>query len=252
MSKYILIILLTISAYIVCDDKKPKDSDKETKEVKEIVVSHNAEDIAKIIRLNEKEMDVYLATLIDLNRSDASRNEIVNLLRRSDCTKLEQKLIELLDNKDEKERFRSYIIQHLGVSLKNLQDNKIKDDIQKILRKYMEGEVDSLKGEAYLALLEVKDEFALKFLKDTIKQGPDITFLKLSIRYAFLLGLTDQIIEVRKYLKHENKVIQMTAIHYLGQWKDKTSEEKIKELLNSPDSQIKESAALAIELINKK
>lgn len=165
---------------------------------------------------------------------------------------MELKLIQLLDEKEEKDRFKSYIIQHLGVSLKNIQDAKEKENIQKVLKKYMEGDSDILKGEAYLALLEVKDENAIKFLKDNIKLGNDVILLKLSIRYAFLLGLTDQMAEVRKYLKHENKVIQMTAIHYLGQWKDKESEATIKELSNSTDSQIKESAILAIKMINTK
>lgn len=241
MIKYLLLLLLVTFAFINCDEKKEK----------EIVALTNAEDIAKVIRLNSKEIDVYIIALGEASRGDAARNEIINLLRRSDCKSLVDTLLPILEEKKETERFKSYIIQHLGVSLKEVSDKKSNENILNVLKKYMASNIDSLKGEAFLALLEVKDEDALKFLTECLKKGDDIVFLKLSIRYAYKLNKTECLELVRKYLKHENKVILMTAIYYLGQWKDKPSEVQINEYLNSNDPQIKEAAQLAIMTIKE-
>lgn len=242
MNRFLILLLCATFTYLHCDDKKEK----------EIVVPANAEEIAKVIRLKPKEIEVYLIALTESTRGDSARNEIINLLRRSDCSKLGESLISILDSKNETDRFKSYLIQHLGVTFNETQDDKLKVKIIEILKKYKDGEVEVLRGEAFMALLEAKDAEAIKFLGVCLKSGNDVVFLKLSIRYAFLLNKSEYIETIRKYLKHENKVIQLTAIYYLGQWKDKPSEEEIKAFTNSNDPQIKEAAQLALKMISGK
>jgi hypothetical protein len=56
-----------------------------------------------------------LTVLSDTKDGDTERHEVAELLRRSQCPELQATLFKILDNPDETARFRSFVMQYLGM-----------------------------------------------------------------------------------------------------------------------------------------
>ena len=60
------------------------------------------------------------------------------------------------------DRIKSFIIQHLGVSLLNDDNKTNREEIAKVLHVQLEAKILVVKIESFLALLNVNDKVALK------------------------------------------------------------------------------------------
>jgi HEAT repeat protein len=183
---------------------------------------------------------------------DATRNEVINLLRRSEFSDLNSNLIKLLSDEKESDRFKSFIIQHLGVSLLNDENKTSREEIAIVLHTQLESKILVVKKESFLALLNVKDEVALKKMDAIFKSNKEEDCLEIAIRFAFKLDLDKYKPNLRTYLKSTNKDVKLVAIHYLGEWKDEQSKDFFKECLKSEDLQIYQAGKLSLKLLESK
>ena len=157
--------------------------------------------------------------LEDAHDDDTVRNEVANLLRRSNYPGLDDSLLRVLKNPEEKERFRAFAAQHLG-DMAQMQNKK--DTVVPELRKLLEDPHFAVRREALLALVRLKDEkgkeTAVKWLKE---DSPDASKSRdLTIRCVRELGLKEYLPEVRELGKSPDEATCIAALVTLSEWRD--------------------------------
>ena len=188
--------------------------------------------------------------LLDAHDDDAVRNEAANLLRRSQDRNLNQLLSTILDRQDETERFRSFAVQHLGLSLaeKNANDS---DFTRELLRTALRDRHHAVRREALQALVRVDDSVGVKIATNALSD-PDWFFAKdLLIRLIFDLDLKDQIPTIRALIRDPDESVQIAALYVLGQWRDVTSAKAIEDSTHSSTVRVQKAAELAFQRLHE-
>jgi HEAT repeat protein len=199
---------------------------------------------------NPADFPALIQCLSDPFDEDVVRNEIANLLSRSDCPDLVNTLIQILDNSREKSRFRAFATQHLGGQLdKNI---TLKERVTAKLRSQLSDKDVSVQRESLLALIRQKDphacDVAVQRLNDSAKESDAMR--DLVIRCIFELDIRDQIPTVRKYARDPDEVIRIAAIVALGQWGDEQSRLAFEEAATSPSVRLQRAGKAALQRID--
>jgi len=151
--------------------EKPENNNLTTS-VKEHMPSPVSENSSNIPDLTSKPEP--LGTLLDPQKDDTKRNEVANSLRESGYKGLTEDLITVLDNPDEKARFRSFAVQHLYNNYADAGESE-KQKIREVLYKSLKDRHVKVRREALLALVRIGDpkgkETAVKWLTDKDKDN---------------------------------------------------------------------------------
>lgn len=198
-----------------------------------------------------------LYVLDDHTDLDAVRNEAANLLRRSHVRDVDQHLLAVLASPLEKERFRSYAVQHLGDLMRELLDGTKADDlagartIQDALAKALTDPYFMVRSEALMALARERDPRANAIIRSGLtdpqwSQGQDLL-----IRCAKEAGLTDLIPTIRPLAYSTNDVVRIAAVNVLAQWRDEASRPAFEEASRSAVPRLQRAGTLALTLMEK-
>ena len=203
------------------------------------------------------DIQIALQVLRDLTDLDSIRNETVNLLRRSHYHDLSQILIKITDDPRERERFRSYAIQHLGDMMKEFREGTADDDTSRaqIIRDHLavalKDRHSMVRSEALLALTRERDPRAADLIRSGLHEPPGTVPADILIRCAKEAQLTDLIPTIRPLAYSENQVVRIAAVNVLAQWKDEASRPAFEEANRSTITRIQRAGELAIRLLDE-
>lgn len=197
-----------------------------------------------------------LYVLRDSTDLDAIRNEAANLLRRSKVKDLEDHFFAILKNPAEKQRFTSYVIQHLGDMMTEYRDGTANDSMARAttIRKQISAALtDSrlmVRSEALLALTRERDPTAVAIIRKGLSEPTGDQGQDLLIRCAKEANLTDLIPAIRPLAYSENQVVRIAAVNVLAQWKDEASRPAFEEASRSSIQRIQRAGDLALRLLD--
>jgi len=189
-----------------------------------------------------------VGVLLDTQDDDTVRHEAANLLRRSGYAGLTDDLLKILNNPNEKERFRSFVVQHLwSQAEKAAPAERVK--ITDVLHVSLADRHTAVRREALLALVRMKDpqgfETALKWLDDP---SPEMDALRdLCVRVVREQNLREHLPRVRQLLRSPNDDVKRQAMVTVGDWGDQGSRPALEEAAKSDKPLVKSAATAALK-----
>lgn len=200
----------------------------------------------------EEDFPALVAALHDTGEDPVIRNEVANLLRRSQYPRLAAELQQVIDNRSETPLFRSYAVQHLGL----VAENTSPDD-QASIRKSFHALLDDpqipTRREAFWALVQLKDpdsqQLAGKWL---LASGSEADATRdLTIRAVREMNLRQYLEEIRKRASDEDEIVRIAAIVTLSEWKDEESRPLFESAAKSKSERLKRSGEVALRRLDE-
>lgn len=189
------------------------------------------------------------AMLRDADEEDTVRNEAINLLRRSGCAALPEVLLSLLDQPGEQERFRSFVVQHLGVELAACSDPMLGSRLSGRLRLALQDAQPAVRREAFLALSQVQDA-AVEDLLGADPSSPRHAGMRdLAIRLLVERDRREALPAVRALADDPDEATRIAAIHALGAWRDETSRPILEAARDAGQERTRRAATLALRAL---
>ena len=192
-----------------------------------------------------------VGVLLDTQDNDTVRHEAANLLRRSGYAGLTDDLLKVLNNPEEKERFRSFVVQHLWLQTKDAKPGETAR-ITAVLHSSLADRHTAVRREALLALVRMKDpqgvETALKWLHDP---SPEMDAVRdLCVRIVREQNLREQLPRVRDLLRSPNDDVKRQAMVAVGEWGDEESRPVLEEAAKSDKPLVKSAATAALKRLD--
>lgn len=189
--------------------------------------------------------------LLDTKDDDTVRHEAANLLRRSGYAGLTTDLLTVLHNPEEKERFRSFAVQHLWSQAEKAQGDersKIGDELHACLG----DKHTAVRREALLALVRLNDpvgtETALKWFREAKPETEGV--LDLCIRVIRERDLREHLPAIRKLITSTNEDAARQAMVTVALWGDQDSRPLIEEAVKSTRPLVKRAADAALKKLD--
>lgn len=199
-----------------------------------------------------KDIGAVSTVLADTKDDDAVRNEAADLLRRSAYPQLTDDLIKVLSNPEEKERFRSFCVQHLYSNHKRASPVE-KEKIASTLRECLTDRHVKVRREALLALHRLKDQeaeaLARKWLHDEGEAADAVR--DLAIRIIRERGLRDELPTIRRLARDKDTVIRIAALVTLAEWRDKESRPLMGAAAESDNVRLQRCGKLALKRLDE-
>jgi hypothetical protein len=189
--------------------------------------------------------------LLDTKDNDTVRHEAANLLRRSNYAGLTQDLLTVLRKPEEKERFRSFVVQHLWSQARDRQDERprIVDELHACL----EDRHVAVRRDALLALVRLEDqagvETALKWFGDAKPESEGVQ--DLCVRVIRERDLREHLPAIRKLIGSPNEDAARQAMVTVGQWGDRESRPLLEEAAKSTRPLVKRAADAALKKLDQ-
>lgn len=195
-----------------------------------------------------------VAVLTDVSDDDTVRNEVANLLRRSNYSGLNDALIQVLENPNEKPRFRSFAIQHLGMGVPDAAiDPDGREKVLGRLHSALDDQEAGVRREALLALTRQNDpksvDTAIRWLNTENAEADSVR--DLAIRCVKELDRKETIPTIRKYLRNSNEVICIAAIVALSEWGDEESRAAFEDASRSKIVRIQRAGKAALQRLEQ-
>lgn len=188
--------------------------------------------------------------LKEATEEDTVRNEAMNLLRRSGYPKLADVLLSILDQAGEKERFRSFIVQHLGHELEVVSDSASKDRISSRLRIALDDAHSSVRRQALMTLADMKDPLAEKLVVSGIEDPAWVGMRDLIIRLQLERGHKESISVIRSLVNDADEATSIAAIHALGVWRDEPSRSALEAAAHADQERTRRAAVAALRSLD--
>lgn len=201
---------------------------------------------------SQADLPVLVGVLKDPTDLDTVRNEIANLLHRTEYPGLRDALFEVLANPVEKPRFRGWAVQHLsGLLVKG----PYEQDREQILAHLREGLSDrdlEVRREALLALVRQRDEQAIQAVRTGLRDpSAEAKALRdLAIRCAGELDLRDQTAVLRAFVRDAEESTRIAALVVLSQWGDREIRGACEEASASASVRLQRCGKAALERLN--
>ncbi len=215
--------------------------------VRERVVHDMFQQIPRVT--HPMDIDAVVMVLLDGEDDQNVRNEAINILAQSDFSDLAAVLIEISQDTDESDRFRSFAIQHLG-------DMYVDGDgavVESTLRAALVGDSLPLRRESLNKLLEARDaqvftQLPVFFADAEFKDVQDLVVYGLG-----LAGDTSVVSEIRALaaLEAEDVEIRIAAIRALGTLNDRESFDILRGLRQVKNPRIQAASLWALEKLGK-
>lgn len=201
----------------------------------------------------EADVPILVGVLRDPTDLDTVRNEVANLLHRTEYPALKEVLFDVLSNPQEKPRFRGWALQHLsGLLVKG----PYAQERESILARLREGLSDrdlEVRREALLALVRQRDEHAIQATRSGLADpGAEAKAMRdLAIRCAGELDLRDQTPVLRTFVRDEDESTRIAALVVLSQWGDQEIRSACEEAAASKSLRLQRSGQAALERLNR-
>jgi HEAT repeat protein len=169
-----------------------------------------------------REIEAVVQVMSDWNDDDTVRNEAIDLLRRSNYSELDRRLIALLDRPFERERIRAFFVQHLGIGLINATAVTEHATRQRLVSALEDRDL-AVRREALSALVEVRDRDGLARLERGL-DAPELAAMQdLTIYLYHRLDDRRHLDAIRKRAYDPNQMVRISAVYVLGEWNDQAS-----------------------------
>ena len=193
-----------------------------------------------------------VSVLLDTQDDDTVRHEAASLLHRSNYAGLTDDLLKVLNNPAEKERFRSFVVQHLWSQTEKAKPAE-KARITEVLHASLADRHTAVRREALLALVRLKDpqgvETALKWLDDP---SPDRDAVRdLGVRVVREQNLREHLPRIRELLRSPNDDVKRQAMVTVGEWGDQESKPALEEAAKSDKPLVKSTATAALKRLDE-
>jgi len=198
---------------------------------------------------DENDFLVLNTLLADPSENDTIRNEVANLLRRSSCPNLTTTLLEILNNRKEKSRFRSFAVQHLWHQI----EVSSEADGSRIIFRLRELSNDQdveVNRESLLALVRMKDPIGVQTAEVWLTSINHAAHRDLAIRCAYELDMREKIPLIRDLLRDTDEVVRIAAIVVLSQWGDGQSRVAFEEASKSPIMRVQRAGKAALDRLD--
>ena len=224
---------------------------------------------ARIPEASPADFPALLQVLQDSKDDDTVRNEVCNLLRRSHCPDVAQALTQVLDNPDEKARFRSFAMQHLGGVATDM-DSGTRQPLVTKMEAALDDKHYQVRSQALQNLCRMKNETGIQTAVNWLEGGykpcsPDAyandkplapefergEIIKQCIECVHDLGLREHIGTIRKLARDKNIVVARAAIVALAGWHDVESLDAMKEAAQSKNVLLARCGKAAVERMGK-
>jgi HEAT repeat protein len=195
-----------------------------------------------------RDLETLAQLLGDPEEDDTVRHEIANLLSRSNYALLEACLVKIVDNPAEKERFRSWAVQHLGTLLLDENASGDRRALTERLRILLSDRHRYVQREALLALSRLDDAAVPDQVRDMLSDpAPDADPMRdFAIRIAYDYNRRELIPLIRPYAHSTNDIIRIAAIVALSQWGDEESRPAFEEAASSPGIRLQRAGTAAL------
>jgi HEAT repeat protein len=193
-----------------------------------------------------------VSVLLDTQDDDTVRHEAANLLRRSNYPGLTADLLTVLQNPDEKERFRAFVTQHLWSQAEGAQV-EARAQIVGELHDCLTDRHTAVRREALLALVRLNDpagtETALKWFAEAKPETSGV--MDLCIRVIRERDLREYLPAVRALIKSPNEDAARQAMVTVGQWGDQESRPLLEDAAKSTRPLLKRAADAALKKLDQ-
>lgn len=197
------------------------------------------------------DLEILSGILTDASDHDTVRNEVANLLRRSQYSGLNTALYQVLDNPAEKPRFRSFAVQHLWQQTE-LSTTEDRERILQKLRELLNDRHVEVQREALLALVRMKDPIGMQTATEWLTSENHVAHRDLAIRCVYELDLREKMSAVRAYVRDSNEVVRIAAIVALSQWNDEKSRAAFEAASKSPIVRVQRAGKAALERLSNR
>ena len=205
--------------------------------------------------VTDDEKAAVLFVLHDHTDLDTIRNEAANVLRRSAIKNLSGHFLTVLDAPEEKSRFRSFMVQHLGeliVDYLNSTDMAAMTKSEVIRDRLVKALTDqdlSVRRESVFALTRIRDAKVTAVIRSGLQDPAWSGATDLLIHCAYDADLSDLIPAIRPFAYDTQEVVRIAAINVLAQWKDTASRPAFEEASRSSVQRIQRAGTLAMQII---
>ena len=189
--------------------------------------------------------------LMDETDQDGPRNEVAVLLRRAKISGISEALVSVIENPDEKPRFRAFAAQHLGSML--AQDElKSEERVKSKLKELLSDKDIAVRREALFALVRKKDTVGIEIAVQWLHaKGSEADATRdLTIRCVHELDLREEIPVIREHALDENEITRIAALVVLGLWGDEASRDAMRQSANSKSMRVHRAAEAALGNLN--
>ncbi len=189
--------------------------------------------------------------LLDVREGDTLRNEAANLLQRSGVSELAADLRAVLANPAERERFRSFAAQHLGIVW--LAGGGRDEDLRAALRELLADRHVAVRREALLALARGGDAAVGPRLAAILAGEEGGGMRDLACRIAADLDRRDLLPDIRPLAGTAagDPVVQAAALRALVALEDPAAPELCRAALASPESKVSAAATAGLRVLEE-
>ncbi len=200
-----------------------------------------------------RDLETLAQLLSDPAEDDTVRHEIASLLFRSGYAPLEACLFKILENPAEKERFRSWAVQHLGNLLLDVNYAGDRQVLADRIRALLTDRHRYVQRMAIQALVQHNDPAVLAKVREMLSDpAPDADAMRdFAIHVAQDKNMREHIPVIRPYARSTNDIIRIAAIVALSQWGDNESRPAIEEAATSRVVRVQRCAKAALAKLDK-
>lgn len=199
-----------------------------------------------------KDIAAVASVMLDPKDDDTVRHEAIELLRRSGYAQLDDDLISIFRNPIETEKFRSWVVQHIGVNAL-AGDPVARSRLTQVLGEALDDPQVKVRCEALFALSNLGDfkvGACIKAWLDPSKAEP-APIRAIAIRCARLQDKRDQIPVIRTHARDPDEVVCIAALVALSEWGDVESRAACESAVKSTSKRLQTCGRLALERLDK-
>jgi hypothetical protein len=194
----------------------------------------------------DAEIAAVVALVYDRNEGDTERHQGVELLRRSRYAALDDLCWTLVQSPDERERFRAFLTQYIGLGCMAEISEPRQALIVDRLRILLDDRHRAVRRQALHSLVRVEDEFAAAIVHAGLDDPKWRDCRDLIMQCAHALDDRLLIPAIRPLAYDEDVTSRVAAINVLGRWRDEVSRGAFAEAGESSILRVRRAAQLAL------
>jgi hypothetical protein len=194
----------------------------------------------------DAEIAAVVALVCDRSEGDTERHQGVELLRRSRYAALDDLCWTLVQSPDERERFRAFLTQYVGLGCMAENSEPRKRVIVDRLRTLLEDRHRAVRREALHSLVRVEDDVAAAIVHTGLDDPKWRDCRDLIMQCAYALDDRQLIPAIRPIAYDEDVTSRIAAINVLGRWRDEVSRGAFVEAGESSILRVRRAAQLAL------
>lgn len=195
------------------------------------------------------DIQAVLRVLRDAGEDDTIRHEAAELLRRSSYHGLIDEMKRIIGASNEKERFRSWAVQHIYLQAELLGDF-VQHDACDYFFTLLKDRHTAVRAESLLAMCRMGDARVEVTAKHWLDTPADASVHYIAVRCLYECGAREGIPALRRALENPDEQTVVNAMDALSSWNDQESKSFFQKAQLSPNPRIKRAAEFAVKRLD--